>query len=368
MSIYLVIVALTLLLGAVLPQEGPKRKYYILIMAVIQGFVCGFRYQHLTGDLMKYQWQYANFSQYDWFSETIFQEGRNFGFNFLMKLSAQLFGNQFQTFLVITAVVGAIAVAVLVYRYSPAPWLSYLVWNCMGFYIFGFSAVKQALAMAFLMFAFIGVAERKLKLYLVMMAIAGAIHTPSLIFLPAYWVANQRLTLKMAAVYLLLGVLMYVYRAQVVDFFLEFYYEEDSLEIFSGEIGNRFVMILGFCLFGFVFKGFESRRFTQLFHLMVAAAILQMLSGFNNVFTRLTDYYFQFSILYLPMIFYNSRDGETVTTRLTAWLPFNRRSLRLLAGLLVVFVIWFYYTYNINITIASEVDNYLNFRFMWDVK
>jgi hypothetical protein len=40
----------------------------------------------------------------------------------------------------------------------------------------------------------------------------------------------------------------------------------------------------------------------------------------------------------------------------------------LITTVIVVFALWFYWTYNINITIGYEVDNYLNYRSMWDVK
>lgn len=364
MSIYLIIVALTLILGVIMPQQGPKRKNYIILMAVIHGFICAFRYQYLTGDLMKYQWNYSHLFQYGWFSEEVLQEGRNAGFQLLMKLTALIFNNQFQPFLVILAIFGEVTLAIVIYRYSPAPWMSYLIWNCMGFYVFGFSAIKQAVAMATLMLAFIAIVERKLGLYLILMAISGLLHTPSLIFLPAYWLAQMRVTWKTVLFYLILILLMNVFKEQFVNFIMSFYYEEDTLEIFSGEIGSRFIMVLGFCLFGVLFRGFKSRTFTALFHIMAIAAVLQMLAGFNNVFTRLTDYYFQFSVLYLPMVFFGCPDKTPGPTSLPAVFPFNKRSMKVLAGLVVVFVIWFYYTYNINISLP-EVDNYLNYRTMW---
>ena len=72
-----------------------------------------------------------------------------------MKLIAMLTNSNYQIFLLIVAIIIETAVAILIYKYSPRPWLSYLVWNCVGFYIFGFSAVKQSLSMAFVVFAMI---------------------------------------------------------------------------------------------------------------------------------------------------------------------------------------------------------------------
>lgn len=367
MSVYVFIVAATLVLGAIMPQQGPKRKYYIAVMAVLHAFILGFRYQYLTGDLMKYQWNYAHLYQYGWFSEEVLHGGRNAGFFLLMKFVAMLFDNQFQPFLVILAIISSVTVAVLVYRYSPAPWMSYLVWNCLSFYIFGFSAIKQAVAMNFVMLAFIGIAERKLSFYLVMMAIAGLLHTPSLIFLPAYWLTKQRVSIKTLVMYVVVGILLYTFKNQIIEFAADLYYEDDSLELFSGELGNRFIMILLFCVFGILFRGFRGQTFEALFHIMVVAALLQMFSGFNNVFTRLADYYFQMSILYIPMIFFEGKE-RLRPNRLRALFPFNRRSLWVFAIVISLFLLWFYKTYVIGIDIGYEVDNYLNYRFMWDVK
>lgn len=116
---------------------------------------------YLTGDLRKYAWNYYTITESGWFSEEVIDNGRNFGFAWLTKLLSQITDGDFQILLIVIAVVTEIAVAVIIYRYSPAPWLSYLLWDCFGFYIFGFSAIKQALAMGLLMFAFTGIMEER---------------------------------------------------------------------------------------------------------------------------------------------------------------------------------------------------------------
>lgn len=366
MEIYLYIVAAVLGFGLLMPQKGPKRKYYIALMTVIHTVVCGLRYRFLTGDLHKYYFTFLNSGTYGWFSEELLKEGRNSGFFVLNKIVNLLSNGEFQVFLFFIALVTHLALAYVVYRYSPMPWMSYLTWNCMALYMTGFSLIKQALAMAFVMLAFVGIAERKLKTFLLFMAVAGSIHMPALVFLPSYWLAQRRVDGKMVLFYLVLGTAIYVFKEQFVDFIRSFYYEDDEIMVFSGEIGNRFLMILGFTLFGLLFRGFPDRDYEKLFHIMAIAAILQMLSGFDNIFTRLTDYYFQFSVLYMPMVFFQE-DRKPQRTLLRPVFPFNRRSLKLMGVFIAVFMLWFYWTYNINITIAYETDNYLNFRFMWDV-
>ena len=101
---------------------------------------------------------------------------------------------------------------------------------------------------------------------------------------------------------------------------------------------------------------------------MIMAAIIQMFSMYDNVFTRLADYYFQFSVLYIPMIFFE-QDYPVPVNHYAAHplLPFNRRSTALIVFFLVIALLWWYHYSNLGQTITNEVDNYLNFRFMWDV-
>lgn len=355
MEIYLIILAAVLLLGRVLPQEGPKRKQYIVLMALLHAFVCGFRYQHLTGDLMKYHWEFNATAEAGWLPD-----GRNVGFYLLMRLVYHLTDGNFQIFLLLIAVVTQAAAACVIDRYSPAPWLSYLVLNCMGFYIFGFSAVRQALAMAFVMLSFIGIAERKPGWFLGMMTIAGLVHLPSLIFLPAYPLVHFRVSREMLAAYILGGILLHIFKEPIVDFMRGLYYDDGTEFAYSGSLGGRFFLILLITGAGALLRGFESRQFAALFHLMAVSALLQMLSGFDNVFTRLTDYYFQFSVLYIPMIFYGKQRS--------AILPFNGQSRKMFAAMVSLCLIWFYYTTNLNVDIAYAVDDYTNFRFAWDVQ
>lgn len=364
---YILMVAAVLLFGAILPQKGPQRKYYILLMTVLHTCLCGFRWQWLTGDLHKYYWNYFNCGSYPWFSPELWAGGRNFGFYYFNKIIYTLFGDEQQALLFCIALIVHVALAIVVYRYSPAPWFSYLIWNCMGFYIFGFSAIKQALAMAFVMLSFIGIEQKRLGLFVSMMAIAGSIHMPALIFLPTYWLAKLRLNSRTMMLYIIIGIAVFVFKDQFVMFIRSFYYEDDELIAF-GEIGSRFIMVLGFCLFGLLFRGFQDPVMESLFPIMAVAAALQLLSGYDHIFTRLTDYYFQMSVLYIPMTFFSGENARQNPNGMNRIFPFNKRSLVLMGAVVALFAVWFYWTYSINITISYEVDNYLNYRSMWDVK
>lgn len=366
-KVYYYMVAAVLGGGILLPQHGKRKKVYIALMAVLHTFLCGWRYMYLTGDLRKYAWGYYTITESGWFSEDVLNEGRNFGFFWLQKLFSTLTDGDFQVFLIFIAIVTELAVAVIIYRYSPAPWLSYLLWNCFGFYIFGFSAIKQALAMALVMLAFTGIMEEKPKRFLFWTLLAGCIHTPALVFLPAYWLAKSRLSIQKLIAYAVSAGLVFLFRNRIVIFISGFYYEETDFMV-NEHVGGRFLMIVALLVVGVILRGFSGKDFSKLFNLVFIAALIQMFSGFDNVFSRLADYYFQFLILYLPMMFYPETDEPLRGRRQIQHLALTHRQrtaalicVALLAGL-------YYYQTMLSQNITIEVDDYLNYRFCWEVK
>ena len=137
---YLLLVAITAL-GVLMPQGTKDRKQYIAIMAVLHSLLSGLRHPYLTGDMQTYCYKYWHVANQGWFSEEVFQGGRNFGFNWLLKFFSMMSGEDFQVFLIAVAIFIEVVVAYLIYIYSPLPWLSFLVWNSIGFYCFGFNAI-----------------------------------------------------------------------------------------------------------------------------------------------------------------------------------------------------------------------------------
>lgn len=365
-KVYYYMVAAVLGFGLLLPQHGRQKKVYITLMAILHTFLCGWRYMYLTGDLRKYAWGYYTIPEFGWFSEEVFNGGRNFGFFWLQKLFSTWTDGDFQIFLIFIAIVTELAVAIIIYRYSPAPWLSYLLWNCFAFYVFGFSAIKQALAMGLLMLAFVGIMEKQPVKFVIWTVLAGCIHTPALIFLPAYWLARSQLNIQKLLAYTVCAALIFVFRNQIVTFISSFYYDETDYAN-NTQLGGRFLMIVALLIAGVVFRGFSGKNFTKLMNLMLAAAIIQMFSGFDNIFSRLTDYYFQFLILYLPMMFYPEKDELLQNAYPTRRLALTARQRTAALCCVMLLACLYYYRTILSVTSAIEVDDYLNYRFCWEV-
>ena len=353
--VYWVVCALVIALGMVMPQHGKQRIQYITAMAVLHAFVSGFRYRYLTGDMMSYERMYWENMNVGYFSGKVLGGGVNTGFYWFGKLIADMTNGDYQIYLLVIAVIIEVAVAVLVYKYSPRPWISYLVWNCIGFYIFGFSAVKQSLAMAFVMLA------------MLFALIAGSVHFPAFAFLPAYWIAKARIRPLTMVFYVAAAMVIFAFQTPIVKFVTEIYYEEGEVLLAdSAALGGRFKMMVVILVMGVCLKGFTDRRFEKVTNMMVVAAIFQMFSGYDNIFTRFADYYFQISILFLSiMVSSPDVDNRLGGSHSKAIFRFNRRSLDAIAVCMALYLLWYYNRTCLGINLGNSVDNYLNYRFMW---
>lgn len=361
---YLLLVAI-MALGILMPQGAKDRKQYIVIMAVLHSLLSGLRHQYLTGDMQSYCYKYWRTLKEGWFSEAIFQEGRNFGFNWLLKFFSTLSDGEFQVFLIASAIFIEATVAYLIYKYSPLPWLSFLVWNCMGFYVFGFSAIKQSIAMGLVMIAFVGIMEEKPKQFALFTMLAAFVHKPALIFIPAYFLSKRKFTLQTLIIYICGAIAIFINKNQIVKLMEDFYYEEDLVGD-GADLGARFFLIVLFIIAGFALRGFNGKYFSKVANLIVVAAVLQMFAGFDNIFTRLTDYYLQLLIIFIPLSFADYKDeklnGVSEGIRLDI-LP-NQRFVIII--FLSMFLLWFYNTYYIGIEIAYYPDDYTDYRFFWE--
>ncbi len=360
---YLLLVAI-MAFGVLMPQGAKDRKQYIVIMAVLHSLLSGLRHPYLTGDMQSYCYMYHDFAHLGWFSETVFQKGKNFGFNWLLKFFSLMTNDEYQVFLIIVAIFIEVVVAYLIYKYSPLPWLSFLVWNCMGFYSFGFSAIKQSIAMGLIMIAFIGIMEERPKQFVVFTVLATFLHQPALIFLPAYYLSKRKFTLQTLLIYVCSATVIFVNKNQIVKLMQDFYYEEGIIGD-TADLGGRFFLIVLFIIVGFFFRGFNGKYFSKVANLIVVAAVLQMFSGFDNVFTRLTDYYLQFLILFIPLSFADYRDEKLVGINEGIRLDIPAKLKMIIIIFMVAFLIWFYHTCYIDVDIIP-VDDYTNYRFFWE--
>ena len=168
-----------------------KRKANIVrLITIIMTAFSGLR-SWWMGDLIKYYTLYGNCNGINW-QETLTEKWSNVGIRVFFRLTGAV-GISYDVCIFVIAAFVAVSLGILIYRYSTSPYVSYLMYIGMGFYIFTFSGLKQAIAMGFLCFAMMGILEDRPVKFLVWTFVGAFFHAPALAFLLAYPFAHKKI-------------------------------------------------------------------------------------------------------------------------------------------------------------------------------
>lgn len=277
-----------------------SKKNCILCITVVLTCFSGFRTWRYS-DLMHYCYSFLETNLPDWQLDT-----ENIVDTVGMQLVYRFFGQLgfgFETVLFVIAAFCAISLGVIIYRYSSSPYFSYLMYIALGNYMFTFYALKQAIASAFIMLSFIFIIEKKPVKFTVLILIAFLFHRPAILFLAAYVIANKKID---KYYFIALGsavVAVVFFIDEIVTWFSNLYY--DTMEFTVNEsVGFKQTMMILIIVFAIILrppKDFD-RVYKCTFNIMVTAAIIQSFAVYDNVFTRLADYFFQFFIIFVPLM------------------------------------------------------------------
>lgn len=336
------------------------RKQCVICVTIVMTLFSGLR-SWWFGDLIKYYTLYRSCNAAGGW-DRVFVKFDNIGIRIFFRISGML-GISYDICIFLIALFAAATLGIVVFKYSPAPYWSYLVYIAMGFYLFTYSGLKQTIAMGFLMLAATGIFENNSKRFILWTVIAGLFHMPAFIFLPAYIVARQRFTQKYVLFLVLAVVAIFMFRDKIVEIASKAYYEDEGKFSADGAIGGRTLMML-FILFVAAFlRPVQTKDiiYCRTFNLMIVAAMIQYFSMYNNVFTRLADYYYQFVVLFMPLMMETGTHQELAKPNYKV--KKNDKTIyALLTVGITLFALWFYEG-----IIAGSMLLLSNYKFVWEI-
>lgn len=320
MSVYHWLVVLVLLLAYLMHGERKGNIKYILLVIVLMFCVYGLRdaysiggdssssYLHMFQRMEESKWEDMP-TLSDWLSNEDFGEERSghersVAFEWLMKLVYDWTEGDYQWFIGIIALFVMIAVGQFVQRYSPSPVQSFLYYLGLIYYTMMFNTLKQSVAMAFILFAFNAIMDRKIIRFIMMVWFASLFHFPALVFLPAYWIANMRLGRTYLIFLVALFAVTYFFRDQLVEWMTDTY-DTEIMDTGRSFLANKVIVMLVIIVAALLIRppSGEDKEYNSLLMIIGVATVIQTFSSYNNTFERLADYYFQFAIVLIPMVF-----------------------------------------------------------------
>ena len=304
-NVYVIQILLILFFGFLFRED---KKKFLTVAFIVLFVVMAFRDARLVGNdsATSYYIEFLGIKQakLSW---------PNPGLPMVMK-AVRHFTGDYQWVIIITAVWVCFAYYRLLIKHSENGFISVMWFMGMLFYTFLFSALKQAWAMAFLCYAFDAIVEKKPIRFLLLVGLAVVFHFPALVFLPAFWIAKLKINwtfpILMAGV---LGV-VFIFRAQLLDMMTSTYAKGTvNYSVALQYTGTKFVFMVLMLAYGFyqyfvyykpagVKAGIKTHQLSMLLYFMGIAAAIQTFCLHSNNFERLADYYYQFSILFVPLI------------------------------------------------------------------
>ncbi len=330
--------------------------YFILVIYMIA--LCGFRaygrLNHVGIDTNAYYKTYLekNYMQWSYIMEKdINDKGYTILQYILMKLGFNFLGLQ-----LLSAVIYIGPIVVYIYKYSQNRWISVLLFVSIELYTFGFSGMRQGLAMGLCMIAYLFSQRAKgvkgFLLFVFFTWLASTIHASALVFLPVYIL--QRLPYKKSIIFIFLAIaaLTMIFKRPFANMMVQLAATaSDKYESYKvAESMNAGTKLYLFVLMTIILKLVmnnslsENVRKDNSIYLILMMLILFPAVQSGNAMLRIHYYYFMFFGVYLA----NTLEGiEDTTARHAAYL------------LLSLFLVYFY--------ITSDMDRLmlLPYQFFW---
>lgn len=249
----------------------------------------------------------------------------SYGFRMLIKMVALLgFPSEIVAYLVSALMAGGTIYFFLraIKELSVNPTMSLFIFFCFCYFFQAMNQFRQmfAIAVVFYAYKYINVSFQK---YVVLILVAGCIHSSALIMIPVYFVVKIKLTKKVVGIYfismLLIGGL-WEFIKKLIEFTPYYYYlgwEEYDTSLKNSTLMNLFVRIILVCFCLLLKKRVTkcSEKNEVLYHLVLICTMLQVVSVYISMFSRITTYFYCFYILLLPEVFSAIKNRFVVSNR-----------------------------------------------------
>ena len=364
MTVYTWLVVLLLVAAVLFHSNQKKNVKYIVVAFLLLFAVMGLRDVNAigndsSGSSGSYPILYRNVGNTEWGEITgIGEENYNIGFRYLMKLVYELTGGDYQFFVTLISLFTLFAYLRFIRKYSSSPLLSVLCFLGLLYYTLLFDVLKQAIAMAILLFAFDAIMEKKPIRFIFFVALATLFHFPALVFLPAYWVGRMKVGRNYIILLAVLLLVTYYFRDQLLNLMLDAYGGDEIDVTMEGIrfLRNKVVIMIAIVVFSAIIRppAPEDTLYNALLIFAGISIIFQTFCGYNNIFERLADYYFHTSIVFIPLIF--ERDGKS---RMRSIVGIDQRIVNSVPVIIGVVSVWRFLSY------VNNSPIFMPYKFFW---
>ena len=287
-----------------------KKMFFLIASGMLLTLFLGFRNIDTGGiDLIRYNDHYEDFSR----ASSILsayekREGENILFFLSMFVSAKL-GISFQYFLFIIGAFSISASLLLYYRYSNYPILCIALFmpSC---YIHLFSQLKQTIAVAIVIFAYMLLRNNKMIWAYAVLVLAILFHPTALVMVPFFILCRYRAN-PLLLISLFIGSLfVYLLRMEIGHFLTAAFYSQhldkwESRESITGMAILFIIITISYIILMPKRRNVSKDQFLTIssyLYVLILAMTIFFCASYSFAFTRLNNYYMIFVPLALSEI------------------------------------------------------------------
>lgn len=327
MNTYIWLVVLILLAALLFRGNVRGSKKFIFVAFLLMLCVMGLRDVTTVGNdsTTSYRYGFQSIANDEW-SELYGsgEENYNIGFSYLTKLGYVVTSGDYQMFILLLSAFLMFSYARFVKKYSPSPLQSVLCFLGLLYFVFLFDALKQAVAMAILLFAYDAIIDKKPIKFILITLLAASFHFPALVFLPAYWIGRMKVGRGYVILIAALLLVTFIFRDQILRFMLGAYGGEEIEANMDGIkfLRNKAMIMIVIVIAAVIIRppANDNMVYNSLLMFAGIAIVFQTFCGYNNIFERLADYYFHTAIVFIPLVFekniHGKQSGETESSEL----------------------------------------------------
>lgn len=191
-KLYFAAITFSILFGAFKPMSRAKKGVYLFIFFSFLAFLTGFRAPSIGNDTATYLEHFKNIASYNTPFRYINRNGMEPGYVIYCWLLSRI-SREPQILLIVTSAIVYISTGSFVYKYTERPGLFCCLFIGIMQFDFFMSIMRQALALAIILFSFNYIVKQKPIRFLIVCLLAVTFHYSSILFILTYpLVRNKR--------------------------------------------------------------------------------------------------------------------------------------------------------------------------------
>ena len=286
-------------------KENDKRLIQTILCFLLLWLIQGLRHSSVGIDSATSYIPYFESISVSWDSLFDFNDSfANFEIGYIVfnKLFKFFISTNPQLFILACSFISIAPIAWVIYKYSPNIIFSFWVFSSFQVYYFGFSGIRQAIAIGICTLAYNFIVQKKIPAFIALVLLASTFHTSAILFLPAYWIYHKlNMSPKMLVVYIIsIVVLVFTVKSVATTLVSILFGGERYMSAINDSTVPSYNLLILFILILVSTYVSQNKDLTKLKTFVLMTVAFQTLGIIAPYATRIGYYYFVFFSLAIP--------------------------------------------------------------------